>query len=161
MIGYTFKYMRNKIFAEIIQNTDIIKALVVEDKDFLNATPNEEQQSYIDNPHSVMRKYIYPYKKMFDTVTEKRTIISTQLSNFHKQGKNYRNGILTIYILVPIELESTNQGVRYDYIGDELEEIFTNTTIGEFNFDSRGDIDVGDRYIGHYVAFRITEFHIV
>lgn len=161
MIGQSFKNMRNKIFAELLQNEDVIKALVIEDKNFLNVELNEKQQSYINNPPSLIREYIYPYKKIFDTTVEKRTIISTQLSNFHKQGKNYRNGTLTFYILTPIEFENTAYGIRYDYIGDAIEEIFTNTTIGEFHFDSRGDIDVGDRYIGHYVSFKITEFHIV
>lgn len=161
MIGQTFGYMRNKIFTELLQNGNIIKSLIVEDKNFLDTELNKEQQSYIDNPHLLIRKHIYPYKKIFDTATEKKTIISTQLSNFHKQGKNYRNGTLTFYILTPIELENTAYGVRYDYIADEIETIFNDTTIGEFNFDSRGDIDVGDRYIGHYVTFKITEFHIV
>lgn len=161
MVGQTFSYIRNKIFMELLTNENIIKSLIVEDANFLDAQLNEEQQNYINNPRLLIRNYIYPYKKIFDTTTEKKTIISTQLSNFNKYGKNYRNGTLTFYILVPVDLENTAYGVRYDYIGDEIENIFTNTIIGEFNFDSRGDIDVGDRYIGHYVTFRITEFHII
>lgn len=160
MVGYSFGYMRNKVFTELLQNENIIKSLVIEDKDFLDVELNKKQQSYIDNPRLLIRNYIYPYKKIFDTATEKKTLISTQFSNFSKQGKNYRNGKVTFYILVPTDLEDTTYGVRYDFIGDELEKIFTNTTIGEFNFDDRGDIDVGDRYIGHYVTFKITEFHI-
>ena len=161
MIGQTFGNMRNKICLELLQNQNIIKALVVEDKDFLDATLDDEQQKYLDNPSLLIRKYVYPYKKMFDTTTEHKTIISTRFSDFNKHGKNYRNGLVTFYILCPISLEDTIYGVRYDYIGDEIENIFTNTTIGEFNFDSRGDVDVGDRFIGHYVTFRITDFHIV
>ena len=92
---------------------------------------------------------------------EKKTIISMQLSDFYKQGKNYRNGVLTFYILTPIDLENTAYGLRYDYIGDELETLFTDTNIGEFNFQSRGDIDVGERYIGQYISFQIVDFHIV
>ena len=160
MTGQTFGYMRNKIFTELLQNENIIKSLVIEDENFLDIVPNEEQQNYITNPRLLIRNYIYPYKKIFDTATEHKTIISTEFSNFNKQGKNYRNGFVTFYILTPINLENTIYGIRYDYIGDEIEEIFNNTTIGEFNFDSRGDIDVGDRYIGHYVTFRIVEFHI-
>ena len=105
--------------------------------------------------------FILTYKKIFDTAVEKKTIISSTLTDFNKQGKNYRNGILTFYILTPVELENTSYGIRYDYIADEIEEVFANTTIGEFNFHSRGDIDIGDRYIGHYISFQITEFHIV
>ena len=161
MVGYNFGYMRNKVFAELLQNENIIKALVVEDKNFLDIELNEKQRSYIKNPRLLIRNYIYPYKRIFDTTTEKKPIISTQFSNFRKSGKNYRNGTVTFYILVPIDLEDTQCGVRYDYIGDEIENIFTNTTIGEFSFYDRGDIDVGDRYIGHYVTFAITEFHIV
>jgi hypothetical protein len=160
MIGQTFREMRNKVCLELLQNKDIIKALVVEDENFLDITLDDKQQKYIDNPSLLMRNYVYPYKKIFDTAMEHKTIISTQFSNFKKYGKNYRNGLVTFYILCPINLESTTYGIRYDYIADEIENIFTNTTIGEFNFDSRGDIDIGDRYIGHYVTFKITEFHI-
>ena len=161
MTGQTFTYMRNKIFAELLQNEKIIKALVIEDKDFLNISPNKQQQQYLDDPLLLVRNYIYPYKKMFDTATEHKTIISAELSEFGKVGKNYRNGFVTFYVLTPIELENTMYGIRYDFVCDEIETIFNNTTIGEFNYDTRGDIDVGDRYIGHYVRFRITDFHIV
>ena len=161
MIGQTFGDMRNKICLELLQNQNIIKALVVENKDFLNVALNDEQQKYIDNPSLLIRNYVYPYKKIFDTAMEHKTIISTEFSNFNKQGKSYRNGLVTFYILCPIEIESTAYGVRYDYIADEIETIFTKTTIGEFNFHNRGDIEVGDRYIGHYITLRITEFHIV
>jgi hypothetical protein len=161
IIGQTFKSMRNKIMTELLTNQNIIKALVSEDENFLNVALNEEQQGYIDNPKSLIRKYIYPYKKMFDTVTECRTIISVELSNFRKRGRNYRDGLVTFYVLVPELLEETIYGVRYDYIGDEIEKIFTETTIGEFNFSSRGDITVGDRYIGQQITFKVAEFHIV
>lgn len=161
MIGQTFSDMRNKVCFELLQNQNVIKALVIEDEDFLNTVPNEEQQKYIDNPSLLIRNYVYPYKKIFDTTVEHKTIISTQFSNFRKHGKNYRNGLVTFYVLCPLETEGSSYGIRYDYIGDEIETIFTNTTIGEFNFDSRGDIDIGDRFIGHYITFRVTEFHIV
>ena len=161
MTGQTFGHMRNKIFAQLLQSENIIKSLVVESKNFLDVELNEEQQKYINNPRLLIRKQLYPYKRIFDTTTEKKTIISMQLSDFYKQGKNYRNGLVTFYMLTPIELENTNYGMRYDYIGDELETLFEKTTIGEFNFHSRGDIDVGDRYIGQYISFRIVNFHIV
>ena len=161
MIGQTFKYMRDKVCLEILQNENVVKALTMENQDFLDVIPNEEQQNYLDNPILLMRNYLYPYKRIFDTATEHKTILCMKFSNFQKYGKNYRNGLVTFYILTPINLEKTMYGIRYDYIGDELEKIFTDTTIGEFNFDDRGDIDVGDRYIGHYVTFKITEFHIV
>lgn len=161
MTGQTFTYMRNKIFAELLQNEKIIKALVVEDKDFLNVSIKKEEQKYLDNPLLLVRNYIYPYKKIFDTATEHKTIISTEFSEFYKVGKNYRNGYVTFYVLVPTILEDTMCGIRYDFICDEIENIFNNTTIGEFHYDTRGDIEVGDKYIGHYVRFKITEFHIV
>ena len=107
MIGQTFGHMRNKIFTQLLQNKNIIKSLVVEDKNFLDIDLNDEQQKYIDNPRLLIRNYMYPYKRIFDTTTEKKTIISMQLSDFRKQGKNYRNGLLTFYILTPIELENT------------------------------------------------------
>ena len=160
MTGQTFGYMRNKVFTELLQNENIIKALVVESENFLDTTLTEQQQQYIQTPRLLIRNYVYPYKKMFDTTTDNKTIITTEFSNFKKHGKNYRNGMVTFYILTPISLENTIYGIRHDYIGDEMETIFNNTTIGEFNFESRGDIDVGDRYVGHYVSFDITEFHI-
>lgn len=161
MIGQTFGNMRNKVCLELLQNQNIVKALVVEDENFLDTVLNEQQQEYIDDPSLLMRKYVYPYKKTFDTAMEHKTIISIAFSNFNKQGKNYRNGLVTFYVLCPVNIEKTAYGVRYDYIADEIENVFTKTTIGEFNFHNRGDIEVGDRYIGHYVTLKITEFHIV
>ena len=94
MIGQTFGNMRNKICLELLQNQNIIKALIVDDKDFLDTTLDDEQQKYLDNPSLLIRKYVYPYKKMFDTTIEHRTIISTRFSDFNKHGKNYRNGLV-------------------------------------------------------------------
>lgn len=159
--GQNFNELRNKIFAELLQNKDLIKAIVIDGEDFLNVSPTPSQQDLIDNPKKLIRSHIYPYKKMFDTVTEKKVMITTELTGFKKQGHNYRNGILTFYILVPVDLENTNYGIRYDFIGDTIETIFANTTIGELNFLNRGDIDIGNGYIGHYVSFQIVEFHIV
>ena len=112
MIGQTFGHMRNKIFTQLLQNENIVKSLVVEDKSFLDIELNDEQQKYIDSPRLLIRNYIYPYKRIFDTTTEKKTIISMQLSDFHKQGRNYRNGVLTFYVLTPIELENTDYGMK-------------------------------------------------
>lgn len=161
IIGQKFREIRNKIFAELLQNKDLIRAIVVDSKDFINATPIDIQQELINNPKKLIRNYIYPYKKMFDTVTDKKVIITTELTGFKKANNSYRNGMVTFYILTPTALEDTNYGVRHDYIGDIMETIFANTTIGEFNFIDRGDIDIGNGYIGHYVSFQIVEFHIV
>ena len=51
MIGQTFGNMRNKICLELLQNQNIIKALIVDDKDFLDTTLDDEQQKYLDNPN--------------------------------------------------------------------------------------------------------------
>jgi hypothetical protein len=162
IIGQSFSEIRNKVFAELLQNENLLKAVVIESEDYLNETPTKEQLDLLKNPNKLIRNYIYPYKKIFDTATEKKTIISTELTGFKKQGRNnYRNGIVTFYILTPTLLEKTKYGLRTDCIGDLMEEIYTNTTIGELNFYDRGDIDIGDNYIGHYISFQVTEFHIV
>jgi hypothetical protein len=161
VIGQKFSEMRNKVFAELLQNKELLKAIVVESEDYLNESPTQEQLELLKNPSKLIRNYIYPYKKMFDTVTEKKVIISSELTGFKKQGRNYRDGFVTFYILSPTQLEKTKYGLRNDCIGDLIEEIFTNTTIGELHFADRGDIDIGDNYIGHYITFKVTEFHIV
>jgi hypothetical protein len=161
IIGQKFREIRNRTFAELLQNIDLLKAVVIESEDFLNESPTEQQLKLLNNPNKLIRNYIYPYKKMFDTVTEKKVIISSEFTGFKKQGRNYRGGMVTFYILSPTQLEKTKYGLRNDYIGDLIEEIFTNTTIGELNFLDRGDIDIGDNYIGHYITFQVVEFHIV
>ena len=159
--GQKFSDLRNRTFAELLQNKNLVKAIVVDNKDFLNATPTAEQQDLIDNPKKLIRNQIYPYKKTFDTTVEKKVIITSEFTDFKKQGKNYRDGEVTFYILTPIPLEQTDYGIRFDYIGDLMEEIFSKTTIGEFNFSDRGDITLDSQYLGQYVSFRIVEFHIV
>lgn len=159
--GQKFSDIRNKTFAELLQNEELIKALVVDKENFLDISPTAEQQDLIDNPKKLIRNYIYPYKKTFDTTVEKKTMISSSFTGFTKQGRNYRNGKVTFYVLTPTPLEKTNYGMRHDYICDIMEEIYTKTTIGEFSFESRGDFELDSQYIGHYITFKLIEFHIV
>lgn len=63
-------------------------------------------------------------------------------------------------IFIPTEQEKTNEGIRYDFIADRLEEIFNKTGIGEFEFGGRSDIDINkDKYLCHRVTFHIIDFH--
>ena len=110
----------------------------------------------------LIRKQIFPYKNVSDTILKENTFITTMFANFTKsKDKNFISGTVNFYIITSTTLEKTDYGSRYDFIGDELEEVFNNTGIGVFEFKGRGDIDFPkDDFQCHMIRFDITDFHI-
>lgn len=160
MIKQTFTQFRNAILNEIISHKGIVRALVIHSKDFLNATPDNKQKVFIDHPSKLIRQQVFPYKGVSMTALEQKPYITMELNNFKKRDKNYIRGIVRLYIICPDGLEQTDEGSRYDYIVEQLEEVFSETGIGRFEFETRGDIDIKEGFLGHCIILNITDFHI-
>ena len=52
-----------KVFSKIINNSDIMKALIVDNANFINVTPTSQQQELLNNPQTLIRQQIFPYRK--------------------------------------------------------------------------------------------------
>lgn len=160
MVGQSFTELKNKTLSEITNNTDIIKSLVIHSEDFLDATPNEEEQYKIDNAQKLIRKQIFPYKNIPLVNAEAEVYITSGFYNFEKMDRNYINGMVKFFIIVPVSLEKTSYGSRYDVIADMIEELFYNTGIGVFEYRGRSDVDLPTTdFQCHSIWFNITDFH--
>jgi hypothetical protein len=154
----------NDAFSKIISDEQLIKALVIYDMNFLNVTPTSQQKAILDNPAILIRQQIFPYKKVTLATDNAKPYITSAWVNFKKQGMTYKSGIVYFYIICPVAYERTYMGIRYQFIADRLESIFSegnNSNIGKFMFYDRGDFDVlVDGYLGHYIAFSVQDFDI-
>lgn len=160
MKGSTITDLQNEAFSQILSNTNIVKALIINDENFINITPTTEQNDIINNPSTLLRQQIFPYKKVTLTPENAKSYITSAWTNFRKVGSVYHSGRVYFYILIPLDLEKSTMGIRYNYIADQLDEMFCNSSIGDFEFYDRGDLEVTEGYIGHYIAFNIIDFHI-
>jgi hypothetical protein len=160
MVGQTFTELKNKILSNIYNDSNIIKSLVMHGENFLTDIPDTEQQYYLDNPEKLLRKQIFPYKSISLNSVDKIPYITSAFYNFKKVKSKFIFGTVTFFIIIPVALDKTSEGQRYDVIGDMLENLFSDSGIGEFEFKSRGDVELGTtEFQGHSVSFDITDFH--
>lgn len=158
--GQSITELQNKVFTKIISNSDIMRALVIDNENFLNATPTSAQLAILNNPASLIRQQLFPYKKVTLSTENAKTYITTTWVNFKKKSNQYQLGLVYFYIIVPVSLEKTFMGIRYNFIADKLDELFAENGIGKFEYYDRGDMDVAEGYLGHYIAFSILDFNM-
>lgn len=160
-MGQTLTDIKNRIMAEILKNKNILKALIISSPDFLTSNPIPDQTSLLNNPKKLIRKQIFPYVKTMIPTAESVPYITTKFVSFTKTKMQYRSGIVFFYVLIPMCLENTDYGIRYDFILDELEKTFCNSGVGDLEVGSRNDIEFADKcdYIGGCVSFKIIDFY--
>lgn len=156
--GQSLTEIKTQISTKIINNNELIKALVVPDEDFLNAIPSPEQNSILNDPSVLIRQQIMLTKNITARTNKDIPYITSAFTNFKKESHNYQSGKVWFYIIVPNSLEKTNYGIRYDFIGDKLDDIFSNIGIGRFEFAERGDLLIDENFLGHYISFEIYDF---
>ena len=158
-IGRNRTDIKNNIILTILQNQEILKALVIDSENFLDVSPTTEQANLLNNPELLIRSQIFPYKKVNIKMNNDKSFLTMQFVDFEKSGHNYQRGVVYFYAIVPNSLEKTNMGLRYDFIMEKLEEIFFDTGLGKFEYFRSGDMDVNDNYMGSFVAFEIEDMY--
>jgi len=158
--GYSITDIKNIIFSKLIVNKNLIKALIISDTNFLETSLSEEQQKIINNPDILIRKQIFPYQRLNIKPEDNLVYITTRFYNFEKLSHTYQKGTIDFYVLVPISLEPTDNGSRYDYIIDMIDEIFSDNGIGKFEFYNRSDMSINDEYVGAVITYNITDFKL-
>lgn len=156
--GQSLTDIKNQILNKIVGDSDIIKSLIIPEEDFLNATPTPEQIVILNDPDILIRKQIMLTKNITAKTNKDIPYITTAYVNFKKKSNTYQSGTVYFYIIVPNSLEKTAYGVRYDWIGDKLDSIFSEIGIGKFEFYERGDINIDENYVGHCISFKILDF---
>ena len=156
--GQSLTEIKNQILAKITSNQNIIKSLIIEDEDFLNTTPTQEQEIILNDPDLLIRKQIMLTKNITAKTNKDMPYITSAFGKFKKHSYNYQSGLIYFYVVIPNSWERTNYGIRYDFICDELDNTFSSIGIGKFEFYERGDMSVNENNLGHYISFDILDF---
>lgn len=156
--GQSLTEIKTQIASKIISNNNLIRALIIQDEDFENTTLTQEQVIILNNPDTLIRKQIMLTKNVTAITDKSMPYITSMCVDFKKKSHNYQEGMIWFYIILPNTWEKTAYGIRYDYIGDKLDEIFGESGIGKFEFNKRGDMPIDENFIGHYISFDILDF---
>jgi hypothetical protein len=159
-MGQSLTELKNKVMSEIIDDSKLVKAIVIDNESFLDTTPTPEQNAILQAPEKLIRTQVIPHKNITSVTDKAKPYITSAWTGFKKVSNTYKNGRVTFFIIISNSLEKTDYGIRYDFIGDRLESILSDVSnIGEFEFDERGDIPVDGDNLGHYVTFKILDFY--
>ncbi len=149
-----FTAYKENILFKIIENDNIVQALT-------NNKPNFLDERIDIDPTSLIYTYIFPYRKSIKTLTEPQSLITMRFANFKPIGNKFRNGDIYFYIISHNSLVATDYGLRYDFIFDNLDKLFTNSRdigIGKLELYDVSDLDIDENYMGSFCVFHVTDF---
>lgn len=147
---------KNNIALKIISNNNLIKALVNNTSDFLN----QPLPSGFDST-SLIYTQIFPYKFIPGINTEPTTFITMSFGNFDYRNNEFKSGIVYFYIITHQSLISTDYGLRYDYILNQIDLMFNKQyEIGSFNLElnNGGDFQIDENYFGSMISYKFIDF---
>lgn len=148
---------KNNIAGKLIQNENIVKALVNNDQNFINQSLPSDF-----HPVSLLYSQIFPYMHVPGTNVDATTFITMSFVNFNYTNNEFRSGMVWFYIFTHFSLMKTNYGQRTDYILNEVDLLFNKKYgIGEFNLtlsNGGGDIHINEDYYGISMPYKFLSF---
>jgi len=84
--GQSLTEIKNQILAKITSNQNIIKSLIIEDEDFLNTTPTQEQEIILNDPDLLIRKQIMLTKNITAKTNKDMPYITSAFGKFKKHS---------------------------------------------------------------------------
>lgn len=157
MAGQTIIDYKQIIVNRLLEDSELLKALINLDSDFLS-------RSITLSPEDIIYNFIYPYMDSKNVLSETKTFITMEFKNFHSIDNNnyYNTGEIVFYIICHANLIRTDYGNRYDYIFERIKNIFHKTKlfgIGETFVSSWGDLAIDDDYYGCYCVVSVNDFN--
>ncbi len=147
---------KNNIAAEVLSSDNIIKALVINEEDFLKKPLPQNFKS-----RNLLYQQVFPYAYVPNIETKARTYITMSFGDFRYINNVFKSGIVTFFIFTHISLVPTMYGLRYDYISHQIDKIFNkNYGVGAFTLEinSSGDLNVSESYFGSTLSYKFTSF---
>lgn len=105
---------------------------------------------------------MFPFKFIPDTQTNPITLITLKCS-YKPDGLTYKIGSIIFYVITHQSIISTDDGLRYDFLINKIDEIFNSSRfigIGKMPFYDMDEIviDSSGKWIGSYIMYKTTEF---
>jgi hypothetical protein len=154
MANNTFTDYKGIIISKLIENTNLLKALTINQPDFLNPPLT------ID-PTDAVYNYIFPYKGQKEIATGEKCILTMQFKGFEPKDETYIEGDIYFYIVCSNTLVRTDYGNRYDYIYEQLKTMFYKSRelgIGRAKLKLVSDLEINENYMGSYCVFHVSDF---
>lgn len=148
---------KTEIMINIISDTDLLKAIVNKQENFLEIDLPIEIQN---DPTIIFYDNIFPYKFPSLIVTEEKAIISFGFGNYRKFNNVFKVGSVTFYIIIHKNLLKTDYGLRLDYILNKIDTLFNsneNIGIGVLEFENFNDLIINETYICYVISYKILE----
>lgn len=147
---------KNNVLQELITNTNLVKALVNTEENFLNIDlPN----GFF--PPSIIYSQIFPYQFIADIEDTPKTYITMSFGNYKYINNLFKSGILTFFIYTHKELMKSDYGQRTDYILDQVDSMFNkDSNVGVFSLELNGggDFKANDNHFGSTISYKFTDF---
>lgn len=157
MAGKSIGDYKNTIIYKLLEDENLLRAIVNNDSDFLSKPlpiPSDE----------LIYSYIYPYQKVTNILTETKSFITMKFERFKPNNSNhFYSGRVYFYILCHESLIRTDYGNRHDYIVDRIRNLFDHNRniggIGECIVSEISDISANDgKYFGSACEITIKDF---
>lgn len=152
---------KTKAINKILQNDNIIKALIDDAPQFLdNLDTNILTQNYRDN---LLYKQVYPYLPVTSVFKDAKSYITLSLGIFKSSEYAILSGQLRINVICHMDLIQTENGQRHGFIANEIDNMMFNTNgfgIGKLGDKRIEEIIVGSDHIGVAMQYNITDFAI-
>lgn len=145
---------KNTFLSMITGNEDIMRALVYNERNFLEKEPVANSEDYI-------YEQVMPYRFIPETLGEKKTFITMTFDNFKPVNNVFKTGMVIFEVFTHQELFRTDHGVlRVDYIINKIDELFNDVRvagIGKLEYAKMGNLAVNEKYHGSYIAYKMYE----
>ena len=156
MVGETINDYKQKIMMKLIEDEELLKALVNTESDFLaNPLPIY--------PEETVYNYIFPYMNTKDIITETKSFITMEFKDFRSvNGNFFSSGEVVFYIICHANLIRTDYGNRYDYILEKIKNAYHGTKflgIGKTVVTKWGDLSFKEDYFGCYCTVKVYDFN--
>jgi len=150
---------KNNIALKIISNNSLIKALMINEVDFLNHDIPDDF-----DPIDLLHEKVYPYRFIPEVLSSPESYITMSFGDFKYIDNEFKSGKITFFIFSHKSLLRTHWGLRYDFMSYQIDKMFNKKYgIGDFNLvmaNGGGDLVISDNYYGSVMPYEFTEFQI-
>ena len=147
---------KNLILETLYGNDDIVKCLINNNSDFkISTIPNDFDRT------SLVYSQMFPFKYIPEIQSEPKTFIALKTS-YKPDGMTFKIGSIIFYVITNQSIISTDNGLRYDFLINKIDEIFNSSRfigVGKLPFYDMDEfvIDSSGKWLGSYICYKTTE----
>lgn len=149
---------KNKILKMLYDNDDVTKCLINNNEDFiLSNIPNDFDRT------SLVYSQMYPFRYIPETTINPKTFITIRSKYNPYKEFAYRYNTIYFYVITHKDIVGTDNGLRYDFLIDKIDEIFSLSKefkSSRLQFDDMDEfiIDPYGKWMGSYICYKSLGF---